>query len=106
MDRTRTHDPLEQNSQQPLKEDFTSKKNFKQELTEPIMSYFSRFKVHIREEPELNDQDKMRYFKKGLKKGLRPIVSMHAPETVTEIVEKIQNFEDSKDTEEEREPEP
>ncbi|RHZ54649.1 hypothetical protein Glove_425g7 [Diversispora epigaea] len=34
------------------------------------------------------------------------MVSMHAPETVAEIVEKIQNFEDGRDTEEGRKPEP
>ncbi|RHZ55245.1 hypothetical protein Glove_417g44 [Diversispora epigaea] len=80
--------------------------NFKQGPTEPIMSYFSRFKVHIREGPELGDHEKMRYFKKGLKRGLGPIVSMHASETIVEMVEIIQNYEDEKDTEEEKEPEP
>ncbi|RHZ54650.1 hypothetical protein Glove_425g6 [Diversispora epigaea] len=69
-DKTRTHGPLGQNSQEPSKEDFIPKNGKTDGPTEPIMSYYSRFKAHIREGPELDDEDKMRYFKKGLKKGL------------------------------------
>jgi hypothetical protein len=77
----------------------------KQQPGESVEHYYSKFKRAIRKSDiQLTDEQKRHYFEKGLKKGMLPIVNMHGPNDLDELVELIQKFEEAEDLEDELEP--
>jgi hypothetical protein len=73
---------------------------------ETIDQYHSRYtRLIVRVPAGMPDEQKFFYFKKGLKKGILPLISMHNPEDVRAAVELIREYEDAEDIEEGIEPE-
>jgi hypothetical protein len=73
---------------------------------ETIDQYNSRYtRLIVRVPAGMPDEQKFFYFKKGLKKGILPLISMHNPDDVKAAVELIREYEDAEDIEEGIEPE-
>ncbi|RHZ83733.1 hypothetical protein Glove_88g126 [Diversispora epigaea] len=68
--------------------------------------YAARFKKIIRKgAPDMQNPDKLYHFKKGLRKGMLPLISMHNPEDIATVIELAQYYEEAEDLEEGLEPE-
>ncbi|RHZ58193.1 hypothetical protein Glove_375g35 [Diversispora epigaea] len=55
--------------------------------------------------PDMQNSDKLYHFKKGLRKGMLPLISMHNPEDIATVIELAQYYEEAEDLEEGLEPE-
>ncbi|RHZ50775.1 hypothetical protein Glove_492g28 [Diversispora epigaea] len=79
---------------------------FKQQPGESVDQYAARFKRIIRKgAPAMQNAEKLYHFKKGLRKGMLPIISMHNPEDIAAVIELAQHYEEAEDLEEGLEPE-
>ncbi|RHZ86977.1 hypothetical protein Glove_41g24 [Diversispora epigaea] len=78
----------------------------KQQPGESVDQYAARFKRIIRKgAPAMQNAEKLYHFKKGLRKGMLPIISMHNPEDIAAVIELAQHYEEAEDLEEGLEPE-
>ncbi|RHZ87936.1 hypothetical protein Glove_28g3 [Diversispora epigaea] len=78
----------------------------KQQPGESVDQYAARFKKLIRKgAPAMQNAEKLYHFKKGLRKGMLPIISMHNPEDIATVIELAQHYEEAEDLEEGLEPE-
>ncbi|RHZ62049.1 hypothetical protein Glove_344g65 [Diversispora epigaea] len=78
----------------------------KQQPGESVDQYITRFKKIIRKgAPVMQDENKFYHFKKGLRKGMLPIISMHNPENIATVIELAQYYKEAEDLEEGLEPE-
>ncbi|RHZ87387.1 hypothetical protein Glove_36g5 [Diversispora epigaea] len=78
----------------------------KQQPGESVDQYAARFKKIIRKgAPAMQNAEKLYHFKKGLRKGMLPIISMHNPEDIATVIELAQHYEEAEDLEEGLEPE-
>ncbi|RHZ55366.1 hypothetical protein Glove_416g36 [Diversispora epigaea] len=78
----------------------------KQQPGESVDQYVARFKKIIRKgAPAMQNAEKLYHFKKGLRKGMLPIISMHNPEDIATVIELAQHYEEAEDLEEGLEPE-
>ncbi|RHZ79356.1 hypothetical protein Glove_149g66 [Diversispora epigaea] len=78
----------------------------KQQPGESVDQYATRFKRIIRKgAPDMQNPDKLYHFKKGLRKGMLPLISMHNPEDIATVIKLTQYYEEAEDLEEGLEPE-
>ncbi|RHZ82490.1 hypothetical protein Glove_109g339 [Diversispora epigaea] len=78
----------------------------KQQPGESVDQYAARFKKIIRKKAlAMQDVDKLYHFKKGLRKGMLPLISMHNPEDIATVIKLAQYYEEAEDLEEGLEPE-
>ncbi|RHZ88372.1 hypothetical protein Glove_23g191 [Diversispora epigaea] len=78
----------------------------KQQPGESVDQYAARFKKIIRKgAPNMQNPEKLYHFKKGLRRGILPIISMHNPGDIATVIELAQHYEEAEDLEEGLEPE-